>query len=60
MKFNARYTQNTLGDVNLIQIAAGIDTESEVTVEQDAALKLGTSTATGNGVVTVTVAVPED
>jgi hypothetical protein len=34
MKFNSRYTQNRLGDDNLLQLAAGNDTDPQATIEQ--------------------------
>jgi hypothetical protein len=34
IRFNARYTQNRLGDGNLVQIAGGDDTDAEETERQ--------------------------
>jgi hypothetical protein len=34
LKFNSRYLQNTLGDVNILQVAAGNDTNVAATAEQ--------------------------
>jgi hypothetical protein len=38
MKFNARYTQNELGDVNLLQVASGNDLAVAETADELAAL----------------------
>jgi carbonic anhydrase len=39
LKFNSRYTQNKLGDGNLVQIAAGNDTHPGETKEEVSQLK---------------------
>jgi len=38
MKFNSRYTQNELGDVNLLQVASGNDSAVSETANELAAL----------------------